>query len=152
MKPLLIAAALLLIPVAAPSVALAQVAAGTMPNTFDGPAQPRAVAPARPAAPAPATPANPRSEDVLRAYIAGAQAGAVDYSGMTDDVATRLRGQEAVNLPLIAGFGPVQAVDFLGVHNGNDVYAVTFATEATEWLIGFNEAGKVAALLFRKAE
>ena len=146
MKPLLIAAALLLLPAAAQ----AQVAAASMPNSFDAPAQaPRAAAPAAPAAP---TPANPRAEEVLREIIAGAQAGAIDYSLMSDDLAARVREQETAIQPLIVGFGPVQAVDFVGAQNGADLFAVTFTNAATQWVIGFNEADKVAALLFRPAE
>jgi len=158
MKPLLLVAALLLIPVAAPTVAQAQGAAGSMPNSFDGPVRPRAAvpapaaAPARPVIPAATAPANPRSETVLRDIIAGAQAGTVDYALMTDDLAGKMREQEASIIPLIAGFGPVQAVDFVGSQNGADLFAVTFANAATQWVIGFNEAGKVAALLFRPAE
>ena len=140
MKPLLIAAALLLLPAGA----RAQVAAASMPNSFDGPVRAAPVA-----APAPA---NPRAEAVLRDIIAGAQAGTIDYALMSDDLAARVREQEATIQPLIAGFGPVQAVDFVGSQNGADLFAVIFANAATEWVIGFNEADKVAALLFRPAE
>lgn len=139
MKPLLIAAALLLLPAGA----RAQVAAASMPNSFDGPVR---VAPAAPA------PANPRAEAVLRDIIAGAQAGTIDYAVMTEDLAGKVREQEASIQPLIVGFGPVQAVDFVGSQNGADLFAVIFANAATEWVIGFNEADKVAALLFRPAE
>jgi hypothetical protein len=143
MKPLLIAAALLLLPAGA----RAQIAAASMPNSFDGPVR---VAPvAAPAAPAPA---NPRAEAVLRDIIAGAQAGTIDYAVMTEDLAGKVREQEASIQPLIVGFGPVQAVDFVGSQNGADLFAVIFANAATEWVIGFNEADKVAALLFRPAE
>jgi len=143
MKPLLIAAALLLLPAGA----RAQVAAASMPNSFDGPVR---VAPvAAPAAPAPA---NPRAEAVLRDIIAGAQAGTIDYAVMTEDLAGKVREQEASIQPLIVDFGPVQAVDFVGSQNGADLFAVIFANAATEWVIGFNEADKVAALLFRPAE
>ena len=143
MKPLLIAAALLLLPAGA----RAQVAAASMPNSFDGPVR---VAPiAAPAAPAPA---NPRAEAVLRDIIAGAQAGTIDYAVMTEDLAGKVREQEASIQPLIVGFGPVQAVDFVGSQNGADLFSVIFANAATEWVIGFNEADKVAALLFRPAE
>lgn len=145
MKPLLIAAALLLLPAAAQ----AQVAAASMPNSFDAPASAARAAPVLAAAP---TPANPRAEDVLREIIAGAQAGTIDYSLMSDDLAARVREQETAIQPLIAGFGPVQAVDFVGAQNGADLFAVTFANAATQWVIGFNEADKVAALLFRPAE
>ena len=151
MKPLLIAAALLLLPAAAPTAALAQVAAGSMPNSFDTPAAARPAPAAAPVA-APATPVNARSEDVLREIIAGAQAGTIDYSLMTDDLAARLRSQEAAIRPLIAGFGPVQAVDFMGSQDGADLFAVTFSNAATQWVIAFNETDKVAALLFRPAE
>jgi hypothetical protein len=151
MKPLLIAAALLLLPAAVPTAALAQVAAGSMPNSFDAPGAARA-APAAAAVAAPPTPANARSEDVLREIIAGAQAGAIDYSLMSDDLAAKVREQEAAIQPLIVGFGPVLAVDFIGAQDGADLFAVTFSNAATQWVIGFNEADKVAALLFRPAQ
>lgn len=147
MKPLLIATALLLLPAGAQ----AQVAAASMPNSFDGPVRVAPVA-APAAVPAARAPANPRAEPVLRDIIAGAQAGTIDYAVMTEDLAGKVREQEAAIQPLIAGFGPVQAVDFVGSQNGADLFAVIFANAATEWVIGFNEADKVAALLFRPAE
>ncbi|HWQ87084.1 hypothetical protein [Brevundimonas sp.] len=159
MKPLLIAAALLLVP----AVAQAQVAAATVPNSFDRPAArtqqpvpaPSAAAPGPAAAPAPAmstTPANARSEEVLREIIAGGQAGALPYATMTDDLAAKVREQEAAVLPILQGFGAIQALDFVGSQEGADLFAVTFATAATQWIIGFDDAGKVDALLFRPAE
>lgn len=152
MKPLLIAAALLLVPAAAQ----AQVAAATVPNSFDRPAAqatPVAPTPAPAAAPAMSTtPANARSEDVLREIIAGGQAGTLPYALMTDDLAGKVREQEASILPLLQGFGAIQALDFVGAQDGADLFAVTFATAATQWIIGFDESGKVAALLFRPAE
>ena len=147
MKPLLIAAALLLLPTGAQ----AQVAAASMPNSFDGPARVAQTAPPA-AVPAATAPAHPRAEAVLRDIIAGAQAGTIDYALMSDDLAARVREQEATIQPLIAGFGLVQAVDFVGSQNGADLFAVIFANAATEWVIGFNEADKVAALLFRPAQ
>jgi hypothetical protein len=147
MKPLLIAMALLLLPAGAQ----AQVAAASMPNSFDGPVRVAQVA-APAVAPSAPAPANPRAEAVLRDIIAGAQAGTIDYALMSDDLAARVREQEATIQPLIAGFGLVQAVDFVGSQNGADLFAVVFANAATDWVIGFNEADKVAALLFRPAE
>lgn len=166
MKPLLIAAALLL----APAGAQAQVAAASVPNSFDRPASQAARAPARPAAPAtpaapasvatpapaaaPAmsmTPANARSEEVLREIIAGGQAGTLPYALMTADLGGKVREQEATVLPLIRGFGAIQALDFAGSSDGADMFAVTFATAATQWVIGFDDSGKVALLLFRPA-
>ena len=89
---------------------------------------------------------------MLREIIAGAQAGTINYALMTDDLATRIRAQEAAIRPLIEGFGPVQAVDFIASQDGADLFAVTFSNAATQWVIGFNEADKVAALLFRPAQ
>jgi len=139
-----------LIGLATPLAAQAQVAAGNVPNTFERPAQ-GAPAPA-PAAVAPvAAPINARSEETLRTLIAGAQAGTLDYSLMTADLAAKVREQEAQLTPLIRGFGAVQAVDFIGSQNGADLFVVTFASQATQWVIGFQD-DKVAALLFRPAQ
>lgn len=148
MKPILLAAAVLLL---APA-AQAQVAAGALPNTFDNPAA-RAAAPVAPARPAaPAQPANPASEEVLRTLIASAQDGAMDYSLMTDDLAAKVREQEATVTPIIEGFGALVAVDFIRRQDREDLFSVTFANAATQWVIGVNDDGKVAALLFRPAE
>lgn len=156
MKPLLLAAAVLLL---APAAAHAQVAAGALPNTFDDPsARARAAtpaptpAPAAPAAPMGTEPANAASEDILRTLIASAQAGAMDYSLMTDDLAGKVREQEAAVLPVIESFGALVALDFVGSRDRNDLFSATFANAATEWMIGVNDDGKVAALLFRPAE
>ena len=138
MKPLLIAAILVL----APAAAHAQVAAGSVPNTFDRPGQaPRAPAPtpapaaAQTQAPAPTpratAPTNPRAEATLRAFIASAQTGSIDYSLMTDDLAAKVREQEGQVRPLIQGFGALQAVDFVDSQNGADLFAVVFANGAT---------------------
>ena len=153
MKPILLAAVLLL----APAAAQAQVAAGALPNTFDDPAaraQPvaPAPAPAAPAAPMASEPASAASEDILRTLIASAQAGTIDYSLMTEDLAAKVREQEATVTPIIEGFGTLVAVDFVGSRERNDLFSVTFANAATEWVIGIDDAGKVAALLFRPAE
>jgi propanediol dehydratase small subunit len=146
MKSLLIAAAL----VFAPVVAQAQVAAGALPNTFDRPAT---------AAPVPAAaldtasaPENALSEQTLRTIIAGARAGTLDYALMTNDLAGKVREQEAAITPLLESFGALQTIEFVGRQDGADLFAVAFEKAATQWLIGFNEDGKVAALLFRPAQ
>lgn len=163
MKPLLLAVVLLAIPV----VANAQVAAGSVPNTFDRPAT-QPAQPARPAAaPAARAPARPaagetealspnrasvNSEGALRAFIRGAQAGQIDYAVMSDDLAGQVRQQESSVTPIVQGFGAIEEVRFMGSRGTADQYAVTFANGATEWMIGFNEDGKIAALLFRPAQ
>ena len=151
MKPILLAAAVLLL---IPAAAHAQVAAGALPNTFDDPAaRAQAATPApAPAAPMASEPASAQSEDLLRTLIASAQAGAMDYALMTDDLAAKVREQEAAVMPIIEGFGALVTVDFVGSQDRNDLFAVTFANAETEWVIGVNDDGKVAALLFRPAE
>lgn len=138
-----------------PGAALAQVAAGAMPNSFDRPAQAApqpAPAPAAPAAALSQTPANAESEDILRGLIAGLQAGTPDYSVMSDDLADKVREQAPAIKTLLESLGAVQAVDFAGSQNGADLYVVNFANAQTDWIIGVNEVGKVAALLFRPSE
>lgn len=159
MKRFLTVAALTLV---LPSAAAAQVAAGSVPNTFDRPA---AAAPASRTAPQPTqapaqaapqpmspTPANAASEETLRTIIASLQAGTPDYSLMTDDLATQLRGQAATILPVMQGFGAIQSFDFVGSRNSADMFVVNFANAETEWIVGMEEGGKVAALLFRPAQ
>ena len=154
MKPLLLAAAVCLL---APA-AHAQVAAGSVPNTFDDP-DARALAVSAPAPQtAPAAPelsperANEASEETLRTLIAELQAGEPDYGRMTDTIAAAVREQSAAMRPVIDGFGAVVAVDFMGSREDIDIYNVTFANAATQWLIGLTPEGKVSALLFRPAE
>lgn len=149
MKSALIALALL----AAPAAAHAQVAAATMPNTFDGPARGAPAQPVQPAAPVvAATPANPQSEATVRKIIADAQAGTMDYSIMTDTLADRIRPQAAQVTPIIQSLGAIQTFEFAGSQEGADMFLVRFANAATQWIIGFDDAGKVDALLFRPAE
>ena len=149
------APALFVMALALPSAAAAQVAAGTVPNTFDRPA---AAAPAPTPAPQAApqamspTPANAASEETLRTIIASLQAGTPDYNLMTDDLATQMRGQAPTILPLMQGFGAIQSFDFVGSRSGADMFVVNFANAETEWIVGMEEDGKVAALLFRPAE
>ena len=97
-------------------------------------------------------PANAASEEILRTIIASAQAGTMDYALMTDSLAAKVREQEATVLPIIESFGQLVTVGFVGSQERNDLFSVTFANAATQWVIGINDDGKVAALLFRPAE
>lgn len=150
MKPLLLAAAVCLL---APAAAYAQVAAGTLPNTFgDRAARPAPAPQAAPATELSAEPASEASEETLREIVAELQAGALDYSRMTDDLAAQVRQQEAVVTPLVQGFGALVSVAFVGSRDGIDLFNVIFANAETRWLIGLTPEGKVSALLFRPAE
>lgn len=154
MKPLLLAAALVLL---APAAAHAQVAAGTLPNTFDDRAARPAAAPAPAPQAAPAAelspePASEASEETLREIVAELQAGELDPGRMTDDLAARLSGQAAAMTPVVQGFGALVSVAFLGSRDGLDVFNVIFAAAETQWMIGLTPEGRVSALLFRPAE
>jgi hypothetical protein len=150
MKPLLLAAAVLLL---APAAAHAQVAAGSLPNTFDDRAAARpAPAPQTTPAGLSAEPANAASEEALRTVVAELQAGELDYGRMTDDLAAQVREQEAVVTPIVQGFGALVSVAFLGSRDGIDLFNVIFAEAETQWMIGLTPEGKVSALLFRPAE
>lgn len=152
---LLVLAAAISAPLFIAGAAQAQAAAGSVPNTFDraAPAAPaRLPAPAPDAEPTLTEPANPQSEEVLRTVIASAQAGTIDYTLIDTGLAARMREQEARILPLLRSFGAVLAVDFVGSQEGADQFVVTFANATTEWVIGFNDAGKIDALLFRPVQ
>ncbi|WP_332655927.1 hypothetical protein [Brevundimonas sp.] len=148
MKPLLLAAAVLLL---SPVAAQAQVAAGSVPNTFDNPGS-RAQTVSAPAPQAAPEPANAASEETLRTIIAELQAGELDYGRMTDDLAAAVREQEATVTPMVQGFGAVVSVSFAGSRDGIDLFNVIFAEAATQWMIALTPEGKVSALLFRPAE
>ncbi|WP_292230238.1 hypothetical protein [Brevundimonas sp.] len=144
-------AALLLSPVSAS----AQAAAGTVPNSFDRPAQPQ-TQPARPTPAPSATPAAApdiaRAEEALRSVIAAAQGPGFDYAAFTDNLATQIRQQAAQVTPLLKGFGAVKTVEYLRQEGEAQLFKVTFDNQVTEWLIGFDSEDRIAALLFRPAE
>ena len=155
MKPTLMTTAIAAAVLLAPMPALAQAAAGAVPNAFDRPAQ-TAAPQARPAA-APATasaqaPDIARSEEALRAVIAGAQGTGFDYSDFTTGLGTQIRQQEAQVVPLIKGFGAVKTVEYVKQEGEAQMFKVTFDNQVTEWLIGFDAEDKIAALLFRPAQ
>lgn len=144
MKTALLAGLALLL---SPAAAMAQSgsAAASLPNSFDqtttAPAAPEIVQ----------AMADDRSEDALRDFIAGAAAGDIDTASMSDDLVTAITAQSDQVSALIASYGAVEAVTFSGKQNGADLFSVLFANADTQWVIGFNEAGKIAVLLFRPA-
>ncbi|WP_395945372.1 hypothetical protein [Brevundimonas sp.] len=151
----ILGAALLL----APAPALAQAAAGSVPNAFDRPAQAQGQGqaqptPARPASPAAAAaaPDIARAEEALRGVIADVQGTGFDYADFTPNLATQIRQQAAQVVPLIKGFGAVKTVEYERQEGEAQMFKVTFDNQVTEWLIGFDAEDKIAALLFRPAE
>ncbi len=126
-------------------------AAATLPNTFDMPAPRTAPAPA----PLPTTPGGQvteaeMAEGALRAIITQFQAGDLDESLFTPDLATRLNGQMAAFGPMIRGYGALQSIEAQGAQAGVGQFLVTFDNAATQWRIGLEDGGLVAALLFRE--
>ena len=159
MKTALIAYFLLL----APAPVLAQssgAAAGAVPNSFDAPAA-QATTPAprpapQPSGPAPAPAASPadiaKGEAALRDIIGDIQGAGLDYSLFTENLATQIREQSAQVTPLIKSFGALGDIEHQRAEGQAQLYRATFENQVTEWLIGFDEDGKIAALLFRPAE
>ncbi|WP_292069104.1 hypothetical protein [Brevundimonas sp. UBA7534] len=150
LKTLALAAALL-----APAPVLAQAAAGSVPNSFDAPATQATPAPQGPvqAAPEAAAPADvAKAETALRGVITAIQGPGLDYSVFTDNLASQIRQQAAQVTPLIKSFGALQAVEHQRPEGQAQLFRVTFENQATEWVIGFDDEGKIAALLFRPAE
>ena len=121
------------------------IAAGRIQNTFDGSGRQSTVSmPAR-------TEADPRAEPAIRAFIVGLQTGTVDWSIFTPNLAEQMRPAEAQAVEVIRGLGALESVEFFQHRDGADLFLVRFAEADTQWVIGFNDEGKVAALLFRPA-
>ncbi|WP_309628666.1 hypothetical protein [Brevundimonas sp.] len=126
-------------------------AAATIPNTFDGPAaQPRPVAPL-PAAPAGQVTDIEMAEGALRAVIEQFRAADIDERLFTPGVATQLNGQLANYSRLVRGYGAVQSIEAQGATNGVGQFLVVFENAATQWQVGLEDGGLVAALRFREA-
>ncbi len=123
-------------------------AAATLPNTFDNPAPPRAAAPL--AATANQVTEVEMAEAALRAIIGQFQTGDLDESLFTPDLATRLNGELATFSPLVQGYGALESIEAQGAQEGVGQFLVTFDNAATQWRIGLEEGGLVAALLFRE--
>lgn len=128
-------------------------AAATLPNTFDAP--PSASTPAA-ATPAPEATTH-RVSDVqlaaaaLESVIDQFKAGDIDETLFTPEVAGRLNGQLATYRTLIEGFGSLQSIEPQGIFNGLGQFLVIFDEAATQWQIGLNPEGQIAALRFREA-
>jgi hypothetical protein len=146
-----LAAALFVAPLfAASSPALAQAAAGSVPNAFDA-APIQAPAPAQAAVEAQA-PDIARAETALRGVIASVQGAGFDYSVFTTDMATRIRQLSPEITPLIKSFGAVRTVEFQKAEGEAQLFRVTFDNKVTEWMILFDPEDKIAGLRFRPVE
>ena len=125
--------------------------AATIPNTFDNPATTPALRAPLPAAPAPQVTEAEMAEGALRAVIEQFRAADIDERLFTPGVATQLNGQLANYSRLIRGYGAVQSIEAQGATNGVGQFLVIFDNAATQWQVGLEEGGLVAALRFREA-
>ena len=122
-------------------------AAATLPNTFDRPT----------AAPAPATPAAPAvsntqlAEGALRTVIDQFRAADIDEQLFTPGVATQLNAQLAEYARRIQGYGEVESIEAQGADGGAGQFLVVFENAATQWQLGLDDAGLIAAVRFREA-
>lgn len=126
-------------------------AAATLPNTFDSPTAPVAPAVRLPAAPGGQVSDAQMAEAALRAVIEQLKAGDIQEALFTPDLGRRMNSQMTTFSPLVQGFGDLQTIEPSGVDDGVAQYLVTFDNAATQWLIGLEEGGLIAALLFRPA-
>lgn len=121
------------------------VAAGRIQNTFDASGRTATVSlPAR-------AEADPRAEPAIRAFIGGLQTGTVDWNAFTPGLAEQMRPTEAQAVEVIRGLGALESVEWFQHRDGADLFLVRFEQADTQWVIGFEEDGKIAALLFRPA-
>ncbi|ADK99358.1 hypothetical protein Bresu_0043 [Brevundimonas subvibrioides ATCC 15264] len=126
-------------------------AAATLPNSFDAPA--RAPTPAPATAPTPPTAPTEVAvaEAALRVVIEQLRAGTIDARLYTPGLAARLRGQLPTITPMLNGYGDLLTIEAQGTRDGAGQFLVTFDEAATQWVIGLDEEGLIAALLFRPA-
>ncbi|MES2859903.1 MAG: hypothetical protein V4701_00425 [Pseudomonadota bacterium] len=124
-------------------------AAATLPNTFDGPVASRAAIPAPTTTPPQVTEAD-MAVGALRLIIDQIRAGDLDESLFTPSLAIRLNGQLATYTPMLQAYGEVQSIEAQGAQGGVGQFLVTFDNAATQWRIGLEDGGRVAALLFRE--
>ncbi|WGM32882.1 hypothetical protein [Brevundimonas sp. NIBR11] len=126
-------------------------AAATLPNTFDAPAAPTLPRPAPEPAPAPQVSDAQMAEAALRSVIDQFRAADIDERLFTPGVATQLNAQLPNYSRLIRGYGAVQSIEPQGAANGVGQFLVIFDNAATQWQVGLEDGGLVAALRFREA-
>lgn len=124
-------------------------AAATLPNTFDAPAG--RTTPATPEPAAPQVTDAQMAEAALRSIIEQFRAADIDERLFTPGVAAQLNGRLADYSRLVRGFGAVQSIEPQGAADGVGQFLVVFENAATQWQIGLEDGGLVAAVRFREA-
>ncbi len=122
-------------------------AAAALPNAFDAPAAPVAARPA----PAGEVAPTQAAEAALRSVIEQFAAGDINEALFTPGVATRLNAGLAEYSRVIQGFGPVESIEAQSVSDGVGQFVVIFEKAATQWQLGLDDAGLIAAVRFRES-
>ena len=93
---------------------------------------------------------SPGTEEALRHQIDGLMSGKPDYSKMVPTLAAGTRQMLADLHTMIAAWGPVTSVKFVGVgKNGMDVYQVTCAHKRSKWEVApLTPDGKISGIFF----
>jgi hypothetical protein len=129
-------------------------AAATLPNAFDAPVAPPVglTPPATTTTRASQVTDAEMAEAALRTIIGQIRSGELDTALFTPDLGTRLEGRMGELTPMVQGYGELLSLESEGpIVNGAGQYRVTFDGAVTQWLIGLEEGGLIAALLFRPA-
>jgi hypothetical protein len=93
---------------------------------------------------------SPGTQAAVLRLEASEAAGAPDYDLMTPALAKAVREQLPGEQKALAGLGPVQSIQFLGVDAyGNDVYNLKHANGVTHRTISLDSAGKVSTSFVR---
>jgi len=126
--------------------------AATLPNAFSGSPRPAAApTPEAPDAPTAPTPVDPRTEPALRMVIGAVRSSpTLDLAMFSDNTAAQMPEQEPRLRALLEGKGELVAIVHRGQQNGADIYQAVFENGDTQWMVGVDEAGKVAVFLFRE--
>jgi hypothetical protein len=88
------------------------------------------------------------TEPKLKAVITALQNGTLDLNQLEPVLRIAVQNQMPAVRQRLSALGPLQAIQFVGVQNGADVYQVTFANGVTAWAIQMSPNGKLSSLWF----
>lgn len=94
----------------------------------------------------PATPERERAQTALSAVLTQLASGAVDYTKMNTETATRVRAQQPSLTPALTQYGAVRSITPLGERGGSQRFRVTFANGEATFVIATDAQGLITAL------
>jgi len=93
----------------------------------------------------------PGHEAVLRALIAGAARGQVDWPSLTPELAAAVRPQAAIAQAELTALGELKSVTFeRAAKDGSEIYLTTFANGSLEWAFAVAPDGRISNAMYRK--